>query len=336
VWPGSKWPLRVEAAAFRGKPVAFMLAGPWTTAWREQGSGSTPGWIILLSTLVVVILCAAPILARRNLREGRADRRGATRLAIFTFCVLMGLWLTRGHLMASIAGYGEFLLAVATSLAYGLALWTVYLAAEPFVRRRWPQTLISWTTALSGKVNDAVVGRDVLIGMSLGSALLLIDLLLNMNSNRASFRALAPLNGFRGALGLVFSVLPQGLRGALIYLLLICLFRVVLRNQWLAGAAFALLFASLSYLQSSNMMAAASTSVVYGAIAVMMLRWGALAVCTGVFVGNLIETIPLTTHLDDWFMGSSIFLIALIVALGAWATRTAIAGRRVFNKNLLD
>jgi hypothetical protein len=110
----------------------------------------------------------------------------------------------------------------------------------------------------------------------------------------------------------------------------------VLRNQWLAGAAFALLFASVSYLQSSNMMAAISTSVVYGVIAVMMLRWGALAVCTGVFVGNLIETIPLTTHLDDWFMGSSIFLIALIVALGAWATRTAIAGRRVFKKDLLE
>jgi serine/threonine protein kinase len=335
-WPGSKWPLRVEAAAYRGKPVAFMLFGPWTKPWREQGSGSTPGWIILLSVLVVVILCAAPVLARRNLREGRADRRGATRLAIFTFCVLMGLWLTTGHLMASIAGYGEFLLAVATSLAYGLALWTVYLAAEPFVRRRWPQTLISWTTVVSGKVNDAVVGRDVLIGVSFGSALLLIDLLLNVNSTTASFRALAPLNGFRGALGLVFSVLPQGIRGALIYLLLICLFRVVLRNQWLAGAAFTLLFASLNYLQSSNTLAAVGTSVVYGVLAVMMLRWGALAVCTGVSVGNLMELIPFTSHPDDWFVGSSIFLVALIVALGAWATRTAMAGRRVFKKDLLE
>ena len=33
-WPESGQPLRVEAAALGGRPVAFMLAGPWQKPWR--------------------------------------------------------------------------------------------------------------------------------------------------------------------------------------------------------------------------------------------------------------------------------------------------------------
>src|SRR5437870_3095440 len=38
------------------------------------------------------------------------------------------------------------------------------ITVEPFVRRRWPQMLISWTRLLSGRFNDPMVGRDILIG----------------------------------------------------------------------------------------------------------------------------------------------------------------------------
>jgi len=39
-------------------------------------------------------------------------------------------------------------------------LWTVYLALEPFVRRYWPRVLVSWTSVLTGRGSDDVVGRD--------------------------------------------------------------------------------------------------------------------------------------------------------------------------------
>ena len=38
-WPESDRPLRVEAAALRGKPVAFALISPWTPANREASGG---------------------------------------------------------------------------------------------------------------------------------------------------------------------------------------------------------------------------------------------------------------------------------------------------------
>ena len=40
-----------------------------------------------------------------------------------------------------------------------------YLALEPFVRRVWPRTLVSWSRVIGGRVRDPLVGRDVCIGV---------------------------------------------------------------------------------------------------------------------------------------------------------------------------
>ena len=37
------------------------------------------------------------------------------------------------------------------------------------MRRRWPQTLISWTRVLAGRLRDPLVGRDVLVGAACGN-----------------------------------------------------------------------------------------------------------------------------------------------------------------------
>ena len=120
-------------------------------------------------------MVAAALLAAGNLRRQRGDRRGAFRLAAFTFCVQMALWAARAHSSVSFGTFGMFLVALATSVFYGVVMWTVYMALEPYVRRRWPQTLISWSAVLIGRVRDAVVGRDVLIGCAAGSALAVLN-----------------------------------------------------------------------------------------------------------------------------------------------------------------
>ena len=56
-------------------------------------------------------------------------------------------------------------------------LWLFYLALEPYVRRLRPWTLVSWTRLLNGGLRDAVVGRDVLIGLAFGIGLTLVSLL---------------------------------------------------------------------------------------------------------------------------------------------------------------
>ena len=51
--------------------------------------------------------------------------------------------------------------------------WVVYVALEPWVRRKWPRTMISWSRLTSRGVRDPLVGRDLLYGTLLGSLLAL-------------------------------------------------------------------------------------------------------------------------------------------------------------------
>ena len=46
--------------------------------------------------------------------------------------------------------------------------WLAYLGIEPWIRRHWPASLISWSRLLAGSFRDPLVGRDVLLGAAFG------------------------------------------------------------------------------------------------------------------------------------------------------------------------
>ena len=109
VYPSSpSTPIRVEAAAYRGKPIAFRIIEPWTTPDRmDLAATSSPGRPIgrVFSPLAVVVhiganvlaILGGALLARRNLRLGRGDRRGAFRLALYMFSLVMLHWFFGAH-----------------------------------------------------------------------------------------------------------------------------------------------------------------------------------------------------------------------------------------------
>ena len=83
-------------------------------------------------------MIGAVVLARRNLRQDRGDRRGAWRTASVVFA---------GFALAFLAGTSHvatlheiFLLTFGLSRALWLAVQVgvLYLALEPLVRRSWP------------------------------------------------------------------------------------------------------------------------------------------------------------------------------------------------------
>ena len=63
-----------------------------------------------------------------------------------------------------------FRLLFSGQLVSNLGDWLDYLALEPFVRRRWPEAMISWTRLLGGRFADPLVARDILIGCAAGCA----------------------------------------------------------------------------------------------------------------------------------------------------------------------
>ena len=223
-WPGTSRPLRVEAASLRGRAVAFALLGPWDAPDRVANAGGD--WKTAMEggfygLLLLGICIASAWLARLNLSAGRGDRRGALRLACFISLVHLAMWLTTSHI-GSTSLLGLFLLALCTSLFYGLILWTVYLALEPYVRRHWPRTLISWSRLLAGQWRDPIVGRDVLIGAALGVAWTLTGRVLDLM--QGGIREPSPtwtdeslLLGTRDAIGAWLARGPHHLRDGLLF-----------------------------------------------------------------------------------------------------------------------
>ena len=120
----------------------------------------------------------------------------------------------------------------------------------------------------------------------------------------------------------------------------LCLFflfvlRVVLRNQWVAAAVFALILATLSLGSTSHPFLDFITNfLVVGGFAFVVLRWGILALAITLLAGNVVAGAPITSHSSAWYFPSVVFMLACVAALAAWAFRTAIAGRRLWKTDL--
>ena len=56
----------------------------------------------------------------------------------------------------------------------GILAWGLYLAFEPYFRRRYPELLVSWTRLVGGRWGDPLVGRDLLGGLLLGCGAVLV------------------------------------------------------------------------------------------------------------------------------------------------------------------
>jgi hypothetical protein len=136
--------IRVEAGMLRGRPVQFTIAWPWElerlgadpVRRSAFGLATTVGMIVLLALLAV-----AAVLARRNIRRGRADRRGALRLAVAVFA-LVAVWeLLRTH--SGLYGNPVLVVFVLASALFTCAfIGTMYLALEPYARRIWPYVMV--------------------------------------------------------------------------------------------------------------------------------------------------------------------------------------------------
>jgi serine/threonine-protein kinase len=333
-WPGSGRPLRVEAAALGGRPVAFMLIGPWLKPWRmpEEPGAGTRVTVLMLFLIALGILAGAGLLAWRNLRDGRGDQRGAGRLALGVFTVLLALWVCQVHMVASLGLLALFLIAVCTAGFYGVLLWTIYVALEPFVRRQWPQVLVSWTNVLTGHVRDPVVGRDVLIGSALGVGWALMIRILDLLSRRSTIATFPGstevLSGLRGALGATLEELPYAIRNVLLYFFLLFVLRIVLRGQWRAAFAFAAFFMVLNSLGGDSPWRGAVVGFLYfGSAAVAVLRWGLVSFVTASLVTSMLFDPPATLDASAWYFGYMLLILGMAAALATWGFYVSVGGR---------
>jgi len=343
--------VRIEAAAYRGRPIFFSVLPPWTTAGRmvQPPRSATRRVLTALSVVIAfAILAVAVLLARRHLRTGRGDRQGAFRTAAVTFVTLLaGLLLgTRGFSDPGVA-YDRLGLLLAFSSYVAANIWIFYIALEPYVRRFWPQLLIGWTRLVSGRVRDPLVGRDVLVGVAAGTVVAFLSAsrelaprILGLPLATPDLPSALVLLGTRYALSLSLQTIRRALVSAMQCVSVVVFLKIVVKRTWLVLllGTLAILPIAMSGTSAAEQLPIELTIVVLaiGLLFAVLLRYGLLALVVMLYTLMVIEIFPLTTDLSRPYASASIVVLLGIAGLSVFGFYASRGDEPPFGRALLD
>jgi serine/threonine-protein kinase len=352
-WEGSypgdpEHPVRVEAGSYRGKPVFFTFVDAHTRPWQMEVYELPRGLLIWQTfgiCMFIAMITAAVVLARRNLRLGRGDRRGATRLAVIAMIALALRWLFLADHVPDIQGEFHLLTqAMAFCMFVGGLSWLAYIAAEPYLRRRRSNTLVSWNRLLIGRFRDPLVGRELLIGSTAYWAYLILVLMplelapvwLGIGYPRPHWPAtLEALLGGRHVAGTIIGDLLWPVPLAWILLFLLFFLRVVLRKQWIAYAAFTMIVAVPTTIMSEPpfLLFNLGYSLCMWMILLFLLsRIGFLSVYSFMATSFLLLD---ALGSPDWYLTTSAVFTAVALAIPAYGLFATLSGRQLLRDGVV-
>lgn len=342
-----EYPVHVEGASFAGRPVYFETIYPWDRPARQLEAPESKGWQAAVSISIVVFILAlvgSALLASKNLRLGRGDRRGAFRLACFYFVARM-LWIVDVHHVAGLADeFRVFIRSVEGALFGAAFMWLLYIALEPFVRRHWPERIISWSRLLAADWTDPLVGRDVLIGALVGSVaarLFQLGTLLQMRlASPSGGYPLSPFNSpFFGLHYFVYKFayfISSSLYVAIFLLFLLLVFFILLRRGRVAAGSVCLIITGLLFLIFGAQLSALPFAFAIGVLLLGVLyRFGLLALVSATILYFFPVFFPQTTEFTGWYAIDFTLALFILVALVAACGYFSLAGQPVFKGGLL-
>jgi serine/threonine-protein kinase len=343
-------PIRIEAASYLGRPVYFQIVSPWTRPTIDMPNAYTPSsrvftWILL--GVFFAILIVASFMALGNLRAGRGDRRGAFRVAMFLFLLRMGEWLFSAHHVATADEQMLLLTGLQSSLFWSCFGGLLYLALEPYLRRRWPQRIIAWNRLLAGDLRDPMIGRDILIGGALGALGVMlmhlriaIPMWLGVNPGIPDLidgfgTSLVGINSFARLLS--NQVSASLLQGFMIVFLLLFL-SLLLRKDWLGIGLGFLIIVSLfiaMVIENNHPIGVFISAVCAAMFVFCAVRFGPVALVFCLLFFHLWVFFPITTELNAWY--APVFLMDLVFLLGlaAFGFYTSLGGQPLFKGTIL-
>jgi serine/threonine-protein kinase len=337
--------IRIEAASERGVPTFFSVRYPWTPPPRvtrgvsgSQRIADVTGVVILL-----VLLFGSALFARRNLRLGRGDRQGAWRLMTTAAVLLTVTWLLSEEHVPALWELYLFLMYVGWTLFVCALLGVMYLAFEPYVRRKSPAVLISWSRMLGGSFRDPLVGRDILIGCATGAAIVLMRLgtqALPEWTGSGSAHALLPWPtpwigvtqyvAFQATWALVSLFFALGT------LFLYVLMQIVLRHRLAAAVATVLLLSAGDLAVAPTWAVAVSVLALYTLLTAVLLRVGFVALVISSIAAALIREGPGLVPLSAWHSSLGLTSLVLLALLVGYGFHTSLGGRPAFGRLSID
>ncbi|OFW04515.1 MAG: hypothetical protein A3H96_08955 [Acidobacteria bacterium RIFCSPLOWO2_02_FULL_67_36] len=332
--------VRLEAAAYAGKLVSLVIAGPWTRSARLAPIAPSLFNVLMSGIAAMVmpgLMLAGAILARRNLRLGRGDRRGAFFAATLLVAANMIAWVLRPHVMPLSADVQRLFSAIGGGLFDGALIWLTYLGLEPYVRRYSPDSLIGWTRLVAGRWNDPRVGADVMIGVSAGMAMTVLFAVHNVIPPLAGRPEPMPITfdatlllGTREMLAYLTARLGDAVQSAMLGVVGIVALLIWLKRRWLAAGVGIIVYTPVAL---SGMFPAGTPIldlVIGGGIIAIfvttIIRFGLLATMGALATHFVLLRAPLTLRLSAWYGVAGLWPLAVVTAMGLGACYLARRG----------
>jgi serine/threonine-protein kinase len=236
---------------------------------------------------------------------------------------------------------------LSVALYVAVTVWLFYVALEPYVRRFWPQLLIGWTRALSGRLRDPLVGRDVLVGVAAGmigamliASRLLVPRALGLPLTAPELPDPSILFGTRFAMSSAIQIVRRAIVDSMQIVGIVVFLKIIVRRNWLVFllGTLAVLPIAMSGTFAGEQLALELAISLAGIALVftVLLRFGLLALIITIYTFLAIEGIPLTTDMSKPYAGAALLLSAAIAGfsvLGFYASR---GGQPLFGRTLLD
>jgi hypothetical protein len=306
-------PLRLEAAAHRGRLVAFRRSSASPSEPPQRVS--TPFLTVLLESLILVSL----VLAWFNARSGRVDRRGAIRLGVPFFLLALAKWVVGGHYALTWESLVQFRHAASQALFLAVTTVIIYLAVEPHVRRRWPTVLVAWSRVLAGRWRDPLVGRHVLVGMAMSSVAGLLFLAGSFwgmrNIVADSYTVLTNVLSARTTLAELISIPLAGIAPALFTTIYMLVLRTVTPGD-LAAVTLAAVVAGASYFAQGGMITVPIGAALAVLSATCLIRFGLVALMAYFLTSSMLAVLTAAFVLNSGAAAVTLLAIAGL-ALGA-------------------
>ena len=330
--------MHVDAASVGGRPVWFSVQSSLGVPGnRVPGSSGAP-------VVYAIVIIAGVILGRRNVVRGRADLRGAYRLAVLAGVIQFAalLWgashsARLGEEWRIVSGF------LGTSFYFAFLIWLCHLAIEPYVRRRWPHMLVSAKRLLSGRLRDPLVGADILrgalamvvglIAWTAAEAILARAGLYVPRDAALNWMVTSPF----GTPGLLLVGLARALPISFVTLMVLVLARLVTRRDAPAFVAVWVIMAlSADDMGGSFLVDTAIRALLLAPLFFVLRRYGALALMTALSVMFFLVYIPFTSDLGQWYGRYSAGVLLVIAALGVYGFHAALAGKPLLGRLLVE
>jgi serine/threonine-protein kinase len=281
------------------------------------------------------------LFARRNIRLGRGDRRGAFRAAAAVFVLMVLSWTLSGiHVRVLDAEIARFFSMIGSALFNAALVWLAYLGLEPYVRRFAPDSLVGWTRLIAGGWRDPVVGRDIAVGICVGLLMTAVFAVHNLipplygalEPMPVTSGAQAALQSGRHALGVLFADVQNAMTSGMLGVGGLVAFQVLLKRRSLAALAAIICFWPVvlnGMFEPGN----PALDVVLGVLIttgfVAVIAWaGLLATIATLATHFILLRAPLTADLTSWRAPATIVLLGSVVGAGLYSCFLAARAQR--------